>query len=173
MSASNFVNLISAWRLLCNAHPTRRVNFSMVITGPSKRTQQTRPVGSSMDARVGGFSAKVNSFTVGKFIKKVSWQTGVQVMNPSQPFILRPVATSLLMAGILIAGFVAYKQLPVSALPQVEYPTIQVLTFYPGASGCNLLWGHRATRAAIRTGSGLAPDDLDEFVGRIACDPPI
>jgi multidrug efflux pump len=55
-------------------------------------------------------------------------------MNPSRPFILRPVATSLLMAAILLAGFVAYKQLPVSALPQVDYPTIQVLTFYPGAS---------------------------------------
>ncbi len=55
-------------------------------------------------------------------------------MNPSRPFIVRPVATSLLMAGILLAGFVAYKQLPVSALPQVDYPTIQVLTFYPGAS---------------------------------------
>ncbi len=55
-------------------------------------------------------------------------------MNPSRPFILRPVATSLLMAGILLAGFVAYRQLPVSALPQVDYPTIQVLTFYPGAS---------------------------------------
>src|ERR1700688_4378185 len=55
-------------------------------------------------------------------------------MNPSKPFILRPVATSLLMAGILMAGSVAYKQLPVSALPQVDYPTIQVLTFYPGAS---------------------------------------
>jgi len=55
-------------------------------------------------------------------------------MNLSRPFILRPVATSLLMAGILLAGFVAYKQLPVSALPEVDYPTIQVLTFYPGAS---------------------------------------
>src|SRR6202051_2043548 len=55
-------------------------------------------------------------------------------MNPSKPFILRPVATSLLMAGILLAGAVAYRQLPVSALPQVDYPTIQVLTFYPGAS---------------------------------------
>src|ERR1039458_8947771 len=55
-------------------------------------------------------------------------------MNPSRPFILRPVATSLLMAAILLAGAVAYKQLPVSALPQVDYPTIQVLTFYPGAS---------------------------------------
>src|ERR1700758_1572279 len=55
-------------------------------------------------------------------------------MNPSRQFILHPVATSLLMAGILLAGAVAYKQLPVSALPQVDYPTIQVLTFYPGAS---------------------------------------
>ncbi len=55
-------------------------------------------------------------------------------MSPSRPFILRPVATSLLMAGVLLAGFVAYKQLPVSALPEVDYPTIQVLTFYPGAS---------------------------------------
>src|SRR5581483_4108775 len=50
------------------------------------------------------------------------------------PFILRPVATSLLMAAILLAGFVAYRQLPVSALPEVDYPTIQVVTFYPGAS---------------------------------------
>ena len=55
-------------------------------------------------------------------------------MNPSRLFILRPVATSLLMAAILLAGVVAYRQLPVSALPQVDYPTIQVLTFYPGAS---------------------------------------
>jgi len=55
-------------------------------------------------------------------------------MNLSRPFILRPVATSLLMAAIVLAGAVAYKQLPVSALPQVDYPTIQVLTFYPGAS---------------------------------------
>src|SRR5690349_16042819 len=55
-------------------------------------------------------------------------------MSPSRPFILRPVATSLLMIGVLLAGFVAYRQLPVSALPEVDYPTIQVLTFYPGAS---------------------------------------
>ncbi len=55
-------------------------------------------------------------------------------MSPSRPFILRPVATTLLMVGVLLAGFVAYRQLPVSALPQVDYPTIQVLTFYPGAS---------------------------------------
>jgi len=55
-------------------------------------------------------------------------------MSPSSPFIRRPVATALLMAAVLLAGVVAYTQLPVSALPQVEYPTIQVLTFYPGAS---------------------------------------
>jgi multidrug efflux pump len=54
-------------------------------------------------------------------------------MNPSRPFILRPVATSLLMAAILLVGLVAYKQLPVSALPEVDFPTIQVVTFYPGA----------------------------------------
>ena len=55
-------------------------------------------------------------------------------MSPSRPFILRPVATSLLMAAILLVGIVSYTQLPVSALPQVDYPTIQILTFYPGAS---------------------------------------
>ena len=55
-------------------------------------------------------------------------------MNPSGPFIQRPVATALLMAAILLVGIVAYFQLPVSALPEVDYPTIQVLTFYPGAS---------------------------------------
>ncbi len=55
-------------------------------------------------------------------------------MSPSRLFILRPVATTLLMIGILLAGAVAYKQLPVSALPEVDYPTIQVTTFYPGAS---------------------------------------
>ena len=55
-------------------------------------------------------------------------------MSPSRPFIERPVATSLLMVAIVLAGAAAYSQLPVSALPQVDYPTVQVLTFYPGAS---------------------------------------
>ncbi len=55
-------------------------------------------------------------------------------MSPSRTFILRPVATSLLMVGILLAGIVAYRQLPVSALPEVDYPIIQIMTFYPGAS---------------------------------------
>jgi multidrug efflux pump len=55
-------------------------------------------------------------------------------VSPSRPFILRPVATSLLMAAILLVGIVGYTQLPISALPEVDYPTIQILTFYPGAS---------------------------------------
>jgi multidrug efflux pump len=55
-------------------------------------------------------------------------------MNPSRPFILRPVATSLLMVAILLVGLVAYRLLPISALPEVDYPTIQVKTLYPGAS---------------------------------------
>src|ERR1700691_5167179 len=55
-------------------------------------------------------------------------------MNPSRPFILRPVATSLLMVAILLVGLIAYRFLPMSALPEVDYPTIQVQTFYSGAS---------------------------------------
>jgi multidrug efflux pump len=55
-------------------------------------------------------------------------------MNPSRIFILRPVATALLMVAIMLVGWVAYRQLPVSALPEVDYPTIQVMTFYPGAN---------------------------------------
>ena len=55
-------------------------------------------------------------------------------MNPSHLFIVRPVATSLLMVAIMLVGFVAYGFLPLSALPQVDYPTIQVQTLYPGAS---------------------------------------
>ena len=55
-------------------------------------------------------------------------------MNVSEPFILRPVGTTLLMAAIMLSGIVAYTFLPLSTLPQVDYPTIQVQTFYPGAS---------------------------------------
>jgi len=54
-------------------------------------------------------------------------------MSPSRIFVLRPVATTLLMVGLMLVGMVAYTQLPVSALPEVDYPTIQVVTFYPGA----------------------------------------
>ena len=55
-------------------------------------------------------------------------------MNPSRPFIQRPVATSLLMAAVLLAGLVAFHFLSLSALPEVDYPTIQVQTSYPGGS---------------------------------------
>src|SRR3990172_11854896 len=55
-------------------------------------------------------------------------------MSPSRLFILRPVATSLLMLAIVLEGMVAYRLLPLSALPEVDYPTIQVVTLYPGAS---------------------------------------
>ncbi|MGH6936948.1 MAG: efflux RND transporter permease subunit, partial [Methylocella sp.] len=55
-------------------------------------------------------------------------------MNPSRAFILRPVATTLFMAAIMLAGGVAYRFLPLSALPEVDYPTIEVQTFLPGAS---------------------------------------
>ncbi|MGH6995226.1 MAG: efflux RND transporter permease subunit, partial [Stellaceae bacterium] len=55
-------------------------------------------------------------------------------LSPSRPFILRPVATSLFMAAIMLVGIVAFRFLPLSALPEVDYPTIEVTTFYPGAS---------------------------------------
>src|ERR1700704_6856368 len=55
-------------------------------------------------------------------------------MNISRLFILRPVATSLLMIALVLVGLVAMRFLPVSSLPEVDYPTIQVRTFYPGAS---------------------------------------
>ena len=57
-----------------------------------------------------------------------------KAMNPSRPFILRPVATTLLMVAIMLSGILAFRFLPVAALPEVDYPTIQVQTFYPGAS---------------------------------------
>src|SRR5260370_17247922 len=64
------------------------------------------------------------------------WIRGSSTMpngGPSRIFILRPVATSLLMIGLLLVGIVAYRQLPVSALPQADFPTIQVTPFYPPA----------------------------------------
>ena len=60
--------------------------------------------------------------------------TGAPYVSPSRLFILRPVATSLLMAAIMLSGIVAFQFLPLSALPEVDYPTIQVQTFYPGAA---------------------------------------
>jgi multidrug efflux pump len=61
-------------------------------------------------------------------------ESDIDVVNISEPFILRPVGTTLLMAAILLSGMVAYALLPLSTLPQVDYPTIQVQTFFPGAS---------------------------------------
>ena len=85
-------------------------------------------------------------------------------MNPSRPFILRPVATSLLMAAILLTGFVAFLQLPVSALPEVDYPTIQIITFYPGASPDVVASAVTAPlERQFGQVPGLEPDDLDEL----------
>ena len=84
-------------------------------------------------------------------------------MSPSRPFILRPVATSLLMAAILLAGIVAFTQLPVSALPQVDYPTIQVLTLYPGASPDVMATTVTAPlERQFGEDAGPEPDDLDQ-----------
>jgi multidrug efflux pump len=61
-------------------------------------------------------------------------RVATMAMNPSRPFILRPVATTLLMLALFLSGVVAYRLLPLAALPEVDYPTIEVYTFYPGAS---------------------------------------
>ena len=75
-------------------------------------------------------------------------------MSPSRPFIQRPVATSLLMVGLLLVGAVAYRELPVSALPQVDYPTIQVRHLLSrGESGGDGFVGHGAARTPVRTGA--------------------
>ena len=76
-------------------------------------------------------------------------------MNPSRIFILRPVATSLLMLAILLAGIIAYRVLPISALPQVDYPTIQVMTFYPGA-GPEVMASSVSATEKIRAPKGIS-----------------
>jgi multidrug efflux pump len=85
-------------------------------------------------------------------------------MSPSRQFILRPVATTLLMAAILLVGIVAYVQLPVSALPEVDYPTIEVVTFYPGASPDVVA---SSVTAPLERQFGQVPrtqsDDLNQF----------
>ena len=81
-----------------------------------------------------GGNASGGSAAVGGVRRRRQREREQQRMNPSRPFILRPVATALLMAAVLLVGLVGYTQLPVSALPEVDYPTIQVVTFYPGAS---------------------------------------
>jgi len=81
---------------------------------------------------------------------------GKSQMSPSSRSFCGRSANTLLMVGILLVGFVAYRQLPVSALPQVDYPTIQVQTFYPGASpDRDGVVSHGAARAPIWSGAGL------------------
>ena len=85
-------------------------------------------------------------------------------MNPSRIFILRPVATSLLMLALLLVGIVAYRELPISALPQVDYPTIQVVTLYPGASQEVMTTvDYRATGAPTRPVARFKPDVVFQF----------
>ncbi len=80
-------------------------------------------------------------------------------MSPSRLFILRPVATTLLMAAIMLVGLFAYRFLPLSALPEVDYPTIQVQTFYPGASPDVMTsLGHRTARSPVRADAGAQPN---------------
>src|SRR6202023_90325 len=84
-------------------------------------------------ARTGAETARIQA--AGREKREGEARQGEEaLLSPSKPFILRPIATSLLMAGLLIAGAIGFRQLPVSALPQVDYPTIQIVTFYPGAS---------------------------------------
>jgi len=88
-------------------------------------------------------------------------------MNPSRLFILRPVATSLLMVAILLAGAIAYRLLPLSALPEVDYPTIQSSPSIPARARTSRLLDHRAARAPVRADAGLkqCPRPAREGVG--------
>ena len=89
-------------------------------------------------------------------------------MNPSHLFILRPVGTTLLMAAILLVGIVAYGFLPISALPEVDYPTIQVQTFYPGASPEVMTSSVTSPlERAVRPDAEPEPDVLDQFGRRV------
>ena len=89
-------------------------------------------------------------------------------MNPSRLFIQRPVATSLLMVAMLLAGIMAYRLLPMSALPEVDYPTIQVITLYPGASP-DVMTSTVTAPLERQFGQmpGLEPDVVDELGRRV------
>ena len=86
-------------------------------------------------------------------------------MNISEPFIKRPVATSLLMAGVVLMGWLGYLLLPISALPSVDFPTIQVTAQYPGASP-DVMASSVTTPLERQFGqiSGLAHDVLHQFI---------
>lgn len=88
-------------------------------------------------------------------------------MNPSRPFILRPVATILFMVAILLSGLVAWRMLPVAALPEVDYPTIQVVTYYPGReSGSRHFDDYRPAGTAVRPDAGAGTDVVFQFQRR-------
>ncbi len=89
-------------------------------------------------------------------------------MNLSRLFILRPVATTLSMLAIVLAGLIAYRMLPVSALPQVDYPTIRVMTLYPGASPDVMT---SAVTTPVRADAGPDPDGLHQQRRRFGADP--
>ena len=116
--------------------PTECAPSEVVVTDGQDKLQQ----GSKVEIRTGGSNRRQAAASwgqprfgksCGRFFRESS--AFRNAMNPSRLFILRPVATALLMVAIMLVGIVAYRQLPVSALPEVDYPTIQVMTFYPGA----------------------------------------
>ena len=100
----------------------------MVVDGQDKLQ-----AGSKVDPHTGGGGQNRNAQSPASQAQPEPIFHQGSAMSPSRLFILRPVATTLLMVGLLLVGLVAYTQLPVSALPEVDYPTIQVVTFYPGA----------------------------------------
>src|SRR6202790_1422464 len=108
----------------CRVHRSRRRPRTLpAMRGPAPRAHPARAVRDRPSRRNEADGSGVRNDS-----------RGCARMNPSRIFILRPVATTLLMVAILIVGAIAYLQLPLSALPEVAYPTIQVQTFYPGAS---------------------------------------
>ena len=85
-------------------------------------------------------------------------------MGVSEPFIRRPIATSLLGIALLIGGALGYWALPVSALPQVDFPTVQVTSIAGRESGCGCFAVDRPAGTPARANSVIVVDDLDEFV---------
>ena len=95
-------------------------------------------------------------------------------MSPSRPFVLRPVATSLLMLAILLSGVIAFQFLPLSALPEVDYPTIQVQTFYPGASPDVMTSSVTAPlEVPVRPDAESQPDELRQLGWRLGHHAPV
>jgi multidrug efflux pump len=108
----------------------------LLIMRKLRSVSRPAAAGATGQAQPKGRARNESGHSVGNGERRREWgqKRRLFAVSPSRPFILRPVATSLLMAAIMLAGGVAYLQLPVSALPEVDYPTIQVVTFYPGAS---------------------------------------